>query len=33
MPVEAHIQTNERSLLSYILKPLRDQLNRAFREG
>ena len=33
MPVEAHIQTNQRSLLSYILKPLRDQLNRAFREG
>ncbi len=31
MPVEAFIQTAERSLLSYITKPLRDQLNRAFR--
>jgi HlyD family secretion protein len=32
MPVEAFIQTGERSLLSYITKPLRDQLNRSFRE-
>lgn len=31
MPVEAFIQTGERSLLSYITKPLRDQFNRAFR--
>jgi len=31
MPVEAYIQTGERSLLSFITKPLRDQLNRAFR--
>ncbi len=33
MPVEAFIQTGERSFLSYIVKPLRDQLNRSFREG
>jgi HlyD family secretion protein len=33
MPVEAYIQTGERSLLSYITKPLRDQLSRAFRHG
>jgi HlyD family secretion protein len=32
MPVEAYVQTQDRSLLSYITKPLRDQLNRAFRE-
>jgi HlyD family secretion protein len=33
MPVEAYIQTAERSLLSYITKPLRDQFKRSFREG
>jgi HlyD family secretion protein len=33
MPVEAYIQTGERSLLSFITKPLRDQINRAFRAG
>jgi HlyD family secretion protein len=33
MPVEAYIQTGERSLLSFITKPLRDQVNRAFRSG
>jgi HlyD family secretion protein len=32
MPVEAFIQTGERSLLSFITKPLRDQLNRSFRQ-
>jgi HlyD family secretion protein len=32
MPVEAFIQTGERSLLSYITKPIRDQLNRSFRQ-
>lgn len=31
MPAEAYIQTNERSLLSFITKPLRDQITRAFR--
>lgn len=33
MPVEAFIQTGDRSLLSYITKPLRDQLSRSFREN
>jgi HlyD family secretion protein len=33
MPVEAFIQTGERSLLSFITKPLLDQINRAFRHG
>jgi len=32
MPVEAFITTGERSVLSYFLKPLSDQLNRTFRE-
>jgi HlyD family secretion protein len=32
MPVEAFIQTGERTLLSYLAKPLQDQLHRAFRE-
>ncbi len=33
MPVEAFVQTDERTMLSYIIRPLRDQLNRAFRES
>ncbi|WP_231639172.1 HlyD family type I secretion periplasmic adaptor subunit [Sphingomonas profundi] len=33
MPVEAFIQTGRRSLMSYVTKPLRDQLRRSFREG
>ncbi len=33
MPLEVFIQTSERSLLSYITKPLRDQFSRAFREN
>jgi HlyD family type I secretion membrane fusion protein len=33
MPVEAYIMTGNRSLLSYLTKPLRDQLSRAFREN
>jgi HlyD family secretion protein len=33
MPVEAFIRTNERSMLSYMLKPLTDQASRAFREN
>jgi HlyD family secretion protein len=33
MPVEAFIQTGQRSLLSFLTKPLMDQLMRAFREG
>jgi HlyD family secretion protein len=32
MPVEAFIQTGQRTMISYLVKPLRDQLNRAFRE-
>ena len=33
MPAEVHIQTGDRSLLSYIFKPLRDQFARAFRDS
>ncbi|WP_424933025.1 HlyD family type I secretion periplasmic adaptor subunit [Amaricoccus macauensis] len=33
MPVEAYIQTGERSPLNYLLKPMTDYFNRAFREG
>ena len=32
MPVEAFIQTHERTVLSYLVKPMEDQLTRAFRE-
>jgi HlyD family secretion protein len=32
MPVEAFIQTGERTMLSYLVKPLHDQFMRAFRE-
>jgi HlyD family secretion protein len=32
MPVEVFMQTGDRSALSYLLKPLDDQLNRAFKE-
>lgn len=32
MPVEAFIQTEQRSMLSYLLKPVSDQMARAFRE-
>jgi HlyD family secretion protein len=33
MPVEAFIRPTERSMLSYMLKPLTDQASRAFREN
>lgn len=33
MPVEGYVRTGDRSLLSYVTKPLRDQLSRAFREN
>lgn len=33
MPAEAFIQTGERTALSYLVKPLSDQINRAFREN
>lgn len=32
MPVEAFVETGERTMLSYLIKPLHDQLMRAFRE-
>jgi HlyD family secretion protein len=32
MPVECFIQTGERTVISYLLKPFRDQLKRTFRE-
>ena len=31
MPVEAFIETGERTMLSYLVKPLHDQLMRSFR--
>lgn len=31
MPVEAYIQTGSRTIMSYLLKPLTDQMERAFR--
>ena len=33
MPVEAFIQTGDRTMLSYRIKPLHDQLMHSFREG
>lgn len=33
MPVETFIQTGNRTMLNYLIKPLSDQLMRAFREG
>ncbi len=32
MPVEAFVQTGDRTMLSYLMKPLHDQFVRAFRE-
>ena len=32
MPVEAFIRTNTRSMVSYLMKPLTDQIARAFHE-
>ena len=32
MPVETFIQTGERTMLAYLIKPLHDQLMRSFRE-
>jgi HlyD family secretion protein len=32
MPVEAFVQTGDRTMMSYLIKPLSDQLMRAFRE-
>ncbi len=33
MPAETYIETGSRSMLSYLTKPLRDQLARAFRDN
>ena len=33
MPAEVHIETGDRSMLSYLTKPLRDQFARAFRDN
>ncbi len=32
MPLEVFVRTEDRSVLSYLLKPMRDQIIRAFRE-
>jgi HlyD family secretion protein len=32
MPVEAFVKTDERTVLSYLIKPMHDQIVRAFRE-
>jgi HlyD family secretion protein len=32
MPVEAFVQTDTRTVMSYLLKPLHDQIAKAFRE-
>lgn len=32
MPADAHIETGKRSMLSYVTKPITDQLARAFRD-
>jgi HlyD family secretion protein len=32
MPVEAFVKTGDRTVMSYLMKPLSDRMNRAFRE-
>jgi HlyD family secretion protein len=32
MPAEVHIRTGERTALSYLVKPMSDQIARAFKE-
>lgn len=32
MPVEAFIATDQRTVMSYLIKPLQDQFNHVFRE-
>ena len=32
MPAEVHLTTGDRTMLSYLVKPMSDQLARAFRE-
>ena len=31
MPIETFMRTDDRTILSYVLKPLTDQIDRAFR--
>jgi HlyD family secretion protein len=33
MPVEVFVQTDSRTVLSYLIKPLADQVMRTFRDG
>ena len=33
MPIEAFLQTGDRSVLNYLTEPLTDQLQRAFRDN
>jgi len=33
MPVEAFVQTGDRTMFSYLMKPFSDQLMRSFRSG
>lgn len=33
MPVEAYIRTTDRSPLAYLIKPMADYFNRAFRKS
>ena len=32
MPVEAHVRTGDRTIMSYLTKPLTDQVTKAWRE-
>ncbi|EKF57942.1 HlyD family type I secretion membrane fusion protein, partial [Agrobacterium albertimagni AOL15] len=32
MPVEVYIETEERTVISFLAKPFTDQITRAFRE-
>ena len=32
MPVEAFIKTEDRTVISYLMKPLKDQVQRALRD-
>ena len=33
MPVDAFISTSDRTILSYLISPLADQMRRTFREN
>ena len=33
MPVETFVQTGQRTVLSYLMRPLADQVQHAFREN